>query len=191
MTVTDPLDDRPGQPGGGGGEERVHERLDGRAVGGQRRAGVEPEPPEPQDAGAEHHQRHRVRRVALARPALALAEHEHRGERGDAGVDVDRGAAGEVERAALAEPAAVDPLERPGTNTRSIQTGTKIAQAENFMRSATAPEISAGVMTANIPRKATVSERLAAVLAGDPTPCRNAASKLPMKSLSNGTWASE
>ncbi len=35
--------------------------------------------------------------------------------------------------------------------------GTKMAQAENFMRSATAPEMSAGVITANIPRNATVS----------------------------------
>ena len=48
---------------------------------------------------------------ALVRPALALAEHEHGGQGGDAGVDVDGRAAGEVERAALAEPAAVHPLE--------------------------------------------------------------------------------
>ena len=65
------------------------------------RAGVEAEPAEPQDAGAEHDQRHGVGRVALARPALALAQHEHGGEGGDAGVDVDGGAAGEVERATV------------------------------------------------------------------------------------------
>ena len=39
-----------------------------------------------------------------------------------------------------------------GQYTRMIHAGTKIAHAENFMRSATAPEIRAGVMTANIPR---------------------------------------
>ena len=153
VAVADPLDDHPGQAGRGGGEERVHERLDGLAVGRERRAGVEPEPAEPEDAGADHHQRHGVRRVALLRPALALAEHQHRGQRGDAGVDVDRGAAGEVERAALAEPAAEHPLE-DGQYTSSDHTGTKIAHAENFIRSATAPLISAGVMAANMPRKA-------------------------------------
>ena len=66
VTVADPLDDDPRQPGRGGGEERVHERLGGLAVGGERRAGVEAEPAEPQDAGADHHERHRVRRLALA-----------------------------------------------------------------------------------------------------------------------------
>ena len=35
--------------------------------------------------------------------------------------------------------------------------GTKIAHAENFIRSATAPEINAGVMAANIPRNAIVA----------------------------------
>src|SRR5689334_4224936 len=72
------------------------------------------EPAEPQDAGADHDQRHGVRRVALSRPALALAEDEHRDQRRDAGVDVDGRAAGEVERATHAQPAAVDPLEDRG-----------------------------------------------------------------------------
>ena len=111
MTVADPLDDDPRQPGHGRRQERVQERLRRLAVGAERRAGVEAEPAEPQDAGADHHERHRVRRVALLGPPLALADHQDRSERGDAGVDVDRGAAGEVERAALAEPTAVDPLE--------------------------------------------------------------------------------
>ena len=44
-----------------------------------------------------------------------------------------------------------------GTYTSSSQTGTNTAQARNFMRSATAPEMSAGVMTANIPRNAIVA----------------------------------
>ena len=44
--------------------------------------------------------------IGVLRPAPALAEHEHERERGGAGVDVHDGAAGEVERAALGEPAA-------------------------------------------------------------------------------------
>jgi hypothetical protein len=52
-----------------------------------------------------------MRRVAFLRPALALAQHQHGSERRDAGVDVDGGATGEVERAALAQPSAEHPLE--------------------------------------------------------------------------------
>ena len=46
---------------------------------------------------------------------------------------------------------------RPGSRRAATQIGTNTAHAANFMRSATAPEISAGVMTANMPRKATAS----------------------------------
>ena len=46
------------------------------AVGAERRAGVEAEPAEPQDAGAEQRERQRVRRHRVLRPALPLAEHE-------------------------------------------------------------------------------------------------------------------
>ena len=69
------------------------------------------------------------------------------------------------------------------------QTGTKIAHVENFIRSATAPEISAGVMAANMPRKATMANVL-------PSPTsvmsfRKKESNVPMNLLPNGTWASE
>ena len=111
VTVTDPFDEHPHEPGSSGGEERVHEGLSGLAVGGEGGTGVEAEPTEPEDSGADHDERHRVRRAGLGRPALALAEDQHGGERGDAGVDVNGGATGEVERAAHAEPAAVHPLE--------------------------------------------------------------------------------
>jgi hypothetical protein len=47
-----------------------------------------------------------VRRHVLGAVADALAEHERAHEAGDAGVDVHDGAAGEIERAACAEPAA-------------------------------------------------------------------------------------
>ena len=67
--------------------------------------------------------------------------------------------------------------------------GTKIAQAENFIRSATAPEMSAGVMAANIPKKAMVARVV-------PSPARAIspnmkASRFPKKSFSKGTCASE
>ena len=44
-----------------------------------------------------------------------------------------------------------------GEYTSSDHTGTNTIQAENFMRSATAPEMSAGVMAANVMRKANVA----------------------------------
>ena len=91
----------------GGGDLGVHEGQRGQAVRGERRAGVEAEPAEPQQAGAEHDEGQVVRAHRLAAEALALAEHEHEGERGGAGVDVHGGAAGEVERAeAVDDPAA-------------------------------------------------------------------------------------
>ena len=74
-------------------------------------------------------------------------------------------------------------------DTMKSQSGTKIAHALNFIRPATAPEMRAGVIAANIPRNAIVAKvppSPAAVMSLN----RNE-SKLPMKSLSNGTCASE
>jgi hypothetical protein len=67
-----------------------------------------------------------------------------------------------------------------GTKTSSIHTGAKIAQAANFMRSATAPEIRAGVMTANMPRKTMVSRPAPPSSPVMLIPSRKARSKLPM-----------
>ena len=123
----------------------------GDAVGGERAAGVEAEPAEPEQAGAEQRERHVVRQQRR-RPIVApRADHHRRHQRGDAGVDVDDGAAGEVERAHLGQPAAApDPVgdrrvddERPQRDERDI--GAK------RMRSTMAPEISAAVMIANVP----------------------------------------
>ncbi len=76
-----------------------------------------------------------------------------------------------------------------GTNTSTTQIGTNTAHAANLIRSATAPEMSAGVITANIPRKATMAS-------ADPSPAtvmsfRKNESNPPMKSLSNGVCANE
>ena len=81
----------------------------------ERAAGVEAEPAEPEQPGAEQHERHVVRQERLAREVLARAEHEGGDERRHAGVHVDDGAAREVERAELS-PASrrPTPSARPG-----------------------------------------------------------------------------
>jgi len=55
------------------------------------------------------------------------------------------------------EPASFVPKSQytTGRYTATSHSGTKTAQAENFMRSATAPEMSAGVMTAKVIKKMT------------------------------------
>ena len=62
-------------------------------------AGVEAEPAEPQEAGAEQDEGRVVRLVRALGEADALAEHERQGEGRGTGVDVHRGAAGEVDDA--------------------------------------------------------------------------------------------
>ena len=81
------------------------------ALGRQRAAGIEPEPAEPQQAGAEQRERHVVRQKRRLLVVAPLADDERRHERGDARVDVDDRAAGEVERPHVGEPAAApDPV---------------------------------------------------------------------------------
>ena len=63
--------------------------------------------------------------------------------------------------------------------TRSSHTGTNTTQAENFMRSATAPEMRAGVMQAKVRPKKTSRSGLEPSSATWATPSRKAASKLP------------
>ena len=71
--------------------------MRGDPVGGQLGTGVEAEPAEPQQAGAERDQRHVVRPEALPRPADPLAEHQRQGQGRRTGVDVHGGATGEVQ----------------------------------------------------------------------------------------------
>ena len=79
------------------------------AVGLERAAGVEAEPAEPQQRRAHDGHGQVVRLHRLVPVAAALAEHDRADERGDARGDVHDGAAGEVERAELLQPAAVAP----------------------------------------------------------------------------------
>ena len=108
----DPLDDDPAQQRGRGGALRVDERHRGDRIGGQLRTGVEPEPAEPQQAGAEGHHRHVVRPEAVLRPADPLTEYQCQRQRRGTRVDVHRGTAGEVQRVQLGgdEAAAPDPV---------------------------------------------------------------------------------
>ena len=82
----------------------------------------------------------------------ALADDEGRRERGDARGDVHDGAAREVQRAQVAR--ASRPCPRPSARagrTRAVaHSRMKTMNVENFLRSANAPVMRAGVMTANI-----------------------------------------
>ena len=89
----DPLDQHPGEAGDRGGDLRDGHRHAGLHAGGDRRAGVEAEPADPQQRGADEGQHH----VVAGAGVLALAEADRAHQAGDAGVDVHHRAAGEVE----------------------------------------------------------------------------------------------
>ena len=67
---------------------------------------LNPNQPNHRMPGADHRERQVVRGHRLVAVTTPVADHGDDGERGDAGVDVDRRAAGEVERAALEDPSA-------------------------------------------------------------------------------------
>ena len=84
----------------GGGDLGHGHGHAGAAVGGQGRAGVEAEPADPQQRRADHSQYYVVRRQVLAAVAQAPAQHQRRHQGGDAGIDVDHRAAGEIQHPA-------------------------------------------------------------------------------------------
>ena len=163
-----------------GGHEGVDHGQRGRAVGLERRAGVEAEPADPQQRGADQGHGQRVRRHGFAAEADALADDEGAHQAGDAGIDVHDRAAGEVERAPLEGQAGVGrdgvqgrlrcglgviarrggerlggghqshpgrpstrPCARSGSRRSVAHSGMNSTMAENFMRSAIEPTISA------------------------------------------------
>ena len=77
----------------GGGDLRHGHRHAGLDVGGHSRTGVEAEPADPQQRGADQSQHH----VVAGAGVLALAEADRAHQTGNAGVDMHDGAAGEVE----------------------------------------------------------------------------------------------
>ncbi len=112
------------------GDLGVEEGERGHAVGRQRGAGVEAEPPEPEQAGAEHHQRQVVWAHRFGSEAEPWSEYQGQREPGGTGVDVDDGAAGEVDDPQVrGDPAvrAEDPVRDRGVDERH-QAATKITQ---------------------------------------------------------------
>src|ERR1039458_2219763 len=97
LAVVDPFRADPAQGGGGGSEMRGHEGAGGQAGRRQGAAGVEAEPPDPQQARADDadHQVMRLHGFAGIANPLPQVERAHQG--GDAGGDVHHGAAGEIE----------------------------------------------------------------------------------------------
>ena len=137
---------------GRGGHVRGHERVDRHAVGGQRAAGVEAEPAEPQQRRAQHGERQIVRRrdgsgkplrlprtsaaASAAMPALMCTTMPP------------------AKSSAPSPPAAMPPLPQTQCATGIVHERrpqqAEHAEGGNLMRSAKAPMISPGVITANI-----------------------------------------
>ena len=90
---------------------RRDDRHRGARAGTERRAAVEAEPADPQQAGADHGHRQIVRRKIFRAVAAPLAEHQRRDEPRHAGIDVDHRAASEIEHAhGLQKSPAPDPM---------------------------------------------------------------------------------
>ena len=100
-----PADGDPGDRRHGGRRVGGDEGVGRRAVGTQRRAGVEAEPAEPQQAGAEHGHRHVVRLGRGLDQAGSAADEQRGHQRRHAAAEVDDGATGEVEDPEAEEPA--------------------------------------------------------------------------------------
>ena len=86
---------------GGRRNQRVDHRHRGQPVGLERRAGVEPEPADPQQPRADHRQRQRVRRHGFLQMTDPRAGEGDPDQAGDAGIDMDHGPAREIDRAKL------------------------------------------------------------------------------------------
>ena len=140
---------QPRRPRNGGDEG-----TGGKCPAAEGAARIEAEPADPQQA-ARHAEDHGVRRHVLVRIAETLAEVKRADQRGDAGGDVDDRTAGEIKRGdsgrrvALSSPPLPQTMWAIGEQTK-IDHSEQDAMALNFIRSAKAPVISAGVMMANM-----------------------------------------
>ena len=127
MITIHEVDDR-ADDAGRRGEVRVQrdvgEEADAAEVDAERRAGVEPEPAEPQDDHAERGERHVVARDRLRLPVDELAdarpEEQRSGEPRERALVVDDRRAGEVLHALREQPAvrAPDPVRHEGVDER-------------------------------------------------------------------------
>jgi len=99
LAVAQLLDEHPADHGSGGSHGGVEQGEAGDAIGGELGTGVEAEPAEPQETGAQHDERGVVRTIGHQTVAAATAKEQAEHETGDAGADMDDIAAGEVEGA--------------------------------------------------------------------------------------------
>ena len=105
VTVTDLLNEQPAEHGERGSDRRVQEGTTSGRVRTKLRTGVEAEPAEPQESGAEHDIGQVVRLEGLLAKALADAEHERERQTRSTCVDVDDSSTCEVDDAGGSEPA--------------------------------------------------------------------------------------
>ena len=106
LAVAQPLAEHPGQGRAGRGDLRNRQGHAGDAVGGQLAASVKAKPADPEHAGADQRVGDIVRHHGTARIAFALAYDQGRRQARHAGVDMHHSAAGEIQDALVAQPAA-------------------------------------------------------------------------------------
>ena len=107
MALDDPFREHPRQRRRRGRDEGVGHGERRAAIGFEVRSGVEAEPADPEQRGADHGHGQRMRSHQVLAVAGALADQQRADQTGDAGVDVHHGAAREVDRALLEDPAGV------------------------------------------------------------------------------------
>ncbi|CFR26573.1 Uncharacterised protein [Mycobacterium tuberculosis] len=140
LAISDALREQPAKHGRGRRNRGGDKRRPGNTVGGRRRSCVEPVPAEPQQGGPEHHKRQIVRSKQRRRPTASFAQHDRQHQGRHTGVDMNRGAAGEVDGVQLVgDPAAVlsgetvkceDPVCDREIDERRPQTGEQQPGAE-------------------------------------------------------------
>ena len=136
----DRIEQRPDDQRRGRGEQGGRERERRALVRRERAAGIEAEPPEPQQPGAENRERHIVRQHEHVRIPAARAYDTRRHQRGRARVHVHDGAAGKIERTHLSQPAAApDPV-----RDRAVHDDGPQADEGHIGREAHAPDDGAG-----------------------------------------------
>ena len=101
MTVPDPFRGQPPEARRTGGGHRVDPDHGGAVAGRQCRASVEPEPSEPQQRRAEHDERQVVWTHVILAEADPFAQDQGQSQSCRAGVDVNCGSSGEVNRLEL------------------------------------------------------------------------------------------
>lgn len=103
------IQDRPDEAGGAGSDARIGQRLRHHSGGREACAGVEAEPAEPEEAGAEADIGDIVRTNGCCAEVFPFSDEDGCGESGEAGRYMNDGAAGEVQRAHIADEAAYAP----------------------------------------------------------------------------------